>query len=111
MTELAPGLSQLAIAGDVGPKEAITLNELLKGLVAKKGKIIVQMASTTYFGSTAIAALVNAALQLEQAGGHLALACVPGKILHILRLFGLVPGLRIFDTVDLARQSFESRSS
>jgi anti-sigma B factor antagonist len=96
----------LGVSGEVGITTSAAFQQKLEKLLAAgEKKLILDLTKTSYIGSSGLGAISRAAKELREKGGELCLASVHYLSREVMKFFGLMPIVRICDTVEEAVKS------
>ena len=102
----APGITVIAVSGEIDVYTAPRLREALIGLVdAGNYRLIVDMEGVEFLDSTGLGVLVGGLKRVRAHDGGIDLVCTQGRILRIFRITGLSRVFDIYDSVDEALAS------
>lgn len=85
----------LSVVGEVDISTAAELVAAIDEAAGTSSDIWVDLTETTFMDSTGIHALIDARSRLAQANRRLALVCVDGPVLRVLRIAGVDHSLEI----------------
>ena len=98
----------LAVSGEVDiTTTAAFQRRLEKLLAAGEKKLVLDLTETSYIGSSGLGAISRTAKELRGKGGELCLASVHYLSREVMKFFGLMPIVRICDTVEEALKALE----
>jgi len=83
---------------------------LLSVLEAGMNKVLLEFGDVSYLSSAGLRVLVLASKRAKSSGGRIALAGVRKESLDILTLFGFLPHMENFETLDAGLAAFSKSS-
>ncbi|HEX7309026.1 STAS domain-containing protein [Lentzea sp.] len=98
----APGVTVLAVSGEVDMVSAPTLRDALVNGLGDGGTFIIDMTGVTFLGSAGLAVLVEAARLAQKAGTALKVVATARAVTRPLEATGLGEVLSVSDSVDSA---------
>ncbi len=87
------GQARVELRGDIDGNEAQRLGEVLEDLAGRVGRVDVDVAAVTFFGSAGLTALVTGLVTAREAGHHLRLVSLTDQIRRLLDITGLADEL------------------
>lgn len=95
-----------------GGADASTWHDALRQRCARgRTRVVVDCRTVEAVDATGLGALVGALAVMRNAGGDLAVACMPDALRSLLLITRLVDAIPCFDTVDAATQALNDPSS
>jgi anti-sigma B factor antagonist len=83
------GTSVVSVRGELDIFTAPRLSDILAGLVATGGEVVVGLGDTAFMESTGIAVLAQTHFALQERGGHLTIDSPRDNVFKVLELSGL----------------------
>lgn len=104
-----PGVTVIAVSGEIDVYTAPKLREKLMGLVeAGSYQLVVDMEGVEFLDSTGLGVLVGGLKRVRAQDGWIDLVCTQSRILRIFKITGLNKVFSIFDSVSEAVAAHES---
>jgi anti-sigma B factor antagonist len=98
-----PRADVLQLEGEIDLYTSTEFAESLRTMIARKPKVVVvDLGKVTFVGSSGLAALIEAARNVQEYGGEFALIGVQERVQHILEIARLDKVFRVFPDLDSA---------
>jgi anti-sigma B factor antagonist len=92
----------------MGGPDATTINAKLHELVdAEQKQVVIDLRKLEFMNSSGLGLLIGGASLMKKAGGGLKLACVPEKIMTLIKIARLGPVFETYTTVQEATAAFK----